>query len=102
MVGGDEDGPVAGRSGAPTEVGFPCDAVPDAVLSDIDDDLQSAGLESRAGRAGVGLLEDNEHVVACTLVPDFLYAGVLGFDQQAPLDVLPRRATAPAAPGRSR
>lgn len=84
--GGGEDGPVAGRSGAPTKAGFPCNAIPDAVLSDIDDDLQRAGFESRPARTGVGLLEGNEHVVACTLVPEFLYAGVLGYDQQAPLD----------------
>ena len=83
---GGEDGPVTGRAGAPTTPGFPCDVVPDSVLSDIDDDLERAGLGSRASRAGVGLLEGNEHVVACTVVPDYLYAGVLGFDRSAPLD----------------
>ncbi len=85
-AGGGEDGPVAGRAGVPTAPGFPCDAVPDSVLSGIDDDLERAGRESRAGRTGVGLLEADGHVVACTVVPDFLYAGVLGFDRRAPLD----------------
>ena len=68
-----------------TEAGFPCTALPDALLDSIGDDVEKGGFTGPVGRNAVGLLDGSEHFVACTVVADFLYAGVLGFDQQAPL-----------------
>ena len=76
---------LSGGAGRSTEAGFPCTAVTDEVLDDVDAALQEGGYTARAGRVAVGLLEGSEHVVGCTIVPDFLHVGVLGFDRQVPL-----------------